>query len=186
MSESGKAFDRLDEAAPANFKTEWLAKERITQSSRIQDPVAMDVYEINIKKGKVTFIVSIKARIKFAPSTKQKEIELRLLEDGNAHNAAPSHRSVATWISMGLAIEEAQIALLIEVQRIGRRPTETQRLDITQQCNHLQGQIDRFTQSALTYLGDGYDADDDPDNLNIDILNDLNDDPADFTQTLET
>jgi hypothetical protein len=144
------------------------------------------VYEINIKKGKVTFIVSIMVRIKFAPSTKQKEIELRLLEDGNAHNAAPSHRSVATWISMGLAIEEAQIALLIEVQRIGRRPTETQRLDITQQCNHLQGQIDRFTQSALTYLGDGYDADDDPDNLNIDILNDLNDDPADFTQTLET
>jgi hypothetical protein len=29
--------------------------------------------------------------------------------------AAPSRRSVATWISMGLEIEEAQIALLIEV-----------------------------------------------------------------------
>jgi hypothetical protein len=72
MSESEMAFNRLDEAAPANFKTEWLAKERIAQSSRIQDPAAMDVYEINIKKGKVTFIVSIKVRIKFAPSTKQK------------------------------------------------------------------------------------------------------------------
>jgi hypothetical protein len=72
MSESEMAFNRLDEAAPANFKTEWLAKERIAQSSRIQDPAAMDVYEINIKKGKVTFIVSIKVRIKLAPSTKQK------------------------------------------------------------------------------------------------------------------
>ncbi|KAG2144058.1 hypothetical protein BD769DRAFT_1661483 [Suillus cothurnatus] len=148
------AFNRLDEAAPANFKTEWLAKERIAQSSRIQDPAAMDVYEINIKK---------------APS--KKEIELRLLEDGNAHNAAPSHRSVATWISMGLAIEEAQIALLIE------------RLDIAQQCDRLQGQIDGFTQSALTYLGDGYDADDDSDDLNIDILDDLNDDPAVISHT---
>jgi len=87
---------------------------------------------------------------------------------------------------MGLAIEEAQIALLIEVRRIGRRPTETQRLDIARQRDHLQGQIDGFTQSALTYLGDGYDADDDSDDLNIDILDDLDDDPADFTQTLET
>jgi hypothetical protein len=72
MSESETAFNKLDEAAPANFKTEWLAKERIAQSSRIQDPAAMDVYEINIKKGKVTFVVSIKVRIKLAPSTEQK------------------------------------------------------------------------------------------------------------------
>ncbi|KAG1903601.1 uncharacterized protein F5891DRAFT_1127066 [Suillus fuscotomentosus] len=84
--ESGKAFDRLDEAAPSHLKTEC-----------------------------------------------KKEIELRLLEEGNARNAAPSRRSVATWISTGLAIEEAQIALLIEVRRIGRRSTKTQRLDIARQ-----------------------------------------------------
>ncbi|KAG2136094.1 uncharacterized protein EDB93DRAFT_1254077 [Suillus bovinus] len=76
----------------------------------------MDVYKINIKK---------------APS--KKEIELRLLEQGNARNAAPSQRSVATWILMGLAIEEAQIALLIEVRRIGKQTMETQRLDVAQQ-----------------------------------------------------
>ncbi|KAG1903999.1 uncharacterized protein F5891DRAFT_946598, partial [Suillus fuscotomentosus] len=125
--ESGKAFNRLDEAAPSHLKTEWLARERIAQSSRLNDPSAMDEYEINIKK---------------APS--KKEMELRLLEEGNARNAAPSHRSVATWISTGLAIEEAQIALLIEVQRIGRRSTETQRLDIARQRDWLQGQIDGF------------------------------------------
>ncbi|KAG2758141.1 hypothetical protein P692DRAFT_20867031 [Suillus brevipes Sb2] len=156
ITESEKAFDRLDEAAPANLKTEWLASERIAQSNRVNDPAAMDVYEINIKK---------------APS--KKEIELRLLDEGNAHNAAPSRRSVATWISMGLAIEEAQIALLIEVRRIGRQATETQRLDIAQQRDRLQGQIDGFTRSALTHLGEGFDADDDPDDLNIDILDDL-------------
>ncbi|KAG2133585.1 uncharacterized protein EDB93DRAFT_1044016, partial [Suillus bovinus] len=96
-----------------NLKTEWLANEMIAQSSRINDPAVMDVYEINIKK---------------APS--KKEIKLRLLEQGNARNAAPSRRSVATWISMGLAIEEAQIALLVEVRRIGKQTTETQRLDL--------------------------------------------------------
>ncbi|KAG2094376.1 uncharacterized protein F5147DRAFT_763866 [Suillus discolor] len=150
ISESGKAFDRLDEAAPSHLKTEWLARERIAQSSRLNDPSAMDEYEINIKK---------------APS--KKEIELRLLEEG-------------------LAIEEAQIALLIEVRRIGRRSTETQRLDIARQRDRLQGQIDGFARSALTHLGEGFDADDEPEDLNVDILDDLDDDPADFTETSHT
>ncbi|KAG1848672.1 hypothetical protein F4604DRAFT_1687633 [Suillus subluteus] len=152
--------------APAHLKTEWSARERRAQSSRLNDPEAMDEYEINIKK---------------APS--RKEIELRLLEEGSARNAAPSRRSVATWISTGLAIEEAQIALLIEVRRMGKRSTETQRLDIARQRDRLQGQIDGFTQSALTHLGEGFDADDDPDDLNVDILDDLDDDPADFSKT---
>ena len=58
--ESGKAFDRLDEAAPSHLKTEWLARERIAQSSRLNDPSAMDEYEINIKKGTLSSIVSVK------------------------------------------------------------------------------------------------------------------------------
>ncbi|KAG1904482.1 uncharacterized protein F5891DRAFT_1183902 [Suillus fuscotomentosus] len=169
ISESGKAFDRLDEAAPSHLKTEWLARERIAQSSRLNDPSAMDKYEINIKK---------------APS--KKEIELRLLEEGNTCNAAPSRRSVATWISTGLAIEEVQIALLIEVQRIGRRSTETQRLDIARERDWLQSQIDGFARSALTHLGEGFDADDEPEDLDVDILDDLDDDPADFTETSHT
>ncbi|KAG1719727.1 hypothetical protein EDB19DRAFT_1647835 [Suillus lakei] len=145
----------------------------------------MDVYEINIKKGKWTLSPS-KSELILHSAPSKKEIELRLLEEGNAQNAAPARRSVATWISMGLAIEEAQIALLIEVRRIGRRSTETQRLDIARQRDRLQGQIDGFTQSALTHLGEGFDADDDPDDLNLDILNDLDDDPADFSETSDT
>ncbi|KAG1770770.1 hypothetical protein EV702DRAFT_1181574 [Suillus placidus] len=156
IAESGKAFDRLHEAAPAHSKMEC----------RLKDPAAMDEYEINIKKGKLTSIVSV--------------------EESNARNAAPSRRSVATWISTGLAIEEAQIALLIEVRRAGRRCTETQRLDIARQRDRLQGQIDGFTRSALTHLGEGFDADDEPDDLNIDILDDLDDDPAEFTETSDT
>ncbi|KAG1777115.1 hypothetical protein EV702DRAFT_1045513 [Suillus placidus] len=117
----------------------------------------MDLYEINIKK---------------APS--KKEIKLRLLEESNTRNVAPSRRSVATWISTGLAIEEAQIALLIE------------RLDVAQQCDRLQGQIDGFTQSAIMHLGEGFDTDHDPDDLNLDILDDLDDDPADSTKTSNT
>ncbi|KAG2155981.1 uncharacterized protein EDB93DRAFT_1247626 [Suillus bovinus] len=96
IAESEKAFNRLNEAAPANLKTEWLANERIAQSSRINDPAGDGCLRDKYQEG-------------------EKEIELRLLEQGNAHNAAPSWRSVVTWISMGLAIEEAQIALLIEV-----------------------------------------------------------------------
>ncbi|KAG2062718.1 hypothetical protein BDR04DRAFT_1164737 [Suillus decipiens] len=64
---------------------------------------------------------------------------------------------------MGLAIEEAQIALLIKIQQMGRRLMETQTK------YHLA--IEEFN------------ADDDPDDFNIDILDDLKDDPADFTKT---
>ncbi|KAG1838768.1 hypothetical protein F4604DRAFT_1600065, partial [Suillus subluteus] len=67
ITKSGKAFDRLDEVAPAHLKTQWSARERRAQSSRLNDPEAMDEYEINIKK---------------APS--RKEIELRLLEESSA------------------------------------------------------------------------------------------------------
>ncbi|KAG2351145.1 hypothetical protein BDR07DRAFT_1502468 [Suillus spraguei] len=74
------------------IKTEWLASEMVAQSKRIRDPAAMDLYEINIKK---------------APS--KKEIELRLLEAGNARHAAPSRRSVATWISLGWQLKRLKL-----------------------------------------------------------------------------
>jgi hypothetical protein len=67
-----EAFNRLDEAAPADLKTEWLARERIAQSSRMNDLAAMDDYEINIKKGTSTSIVSIEVKINDALSTEQK------------------------------------------------------------------------------------------------------------------
>ncbi|KAG1853336.1 hypothetical protein F4604DRAFT_1933227 [Suillus subluteus] len=107
IAESEKAFNRLDEAAPAHLKTEWSARERRAQSSRLNDPEAMDEYEINIKK---------------APS--RKEIELRLLE--------------------------------VEQRPAMQRPLA------------------------------GFDADDEPDDLNVDILDDLDDDPADFSKTSDT
>src|SRR6267154_1722877 len=71
IAESERAFDRLDEAAPADSKTEWLASERTTQSRRINDPAAMDVYEISIKKGELTLAPS-KSELIVALSTEQK------------------------------------------------------------------------------------------------------------------
>jgi hypothetical protein len=71
IAESERAFDRLDEAAPADSKTEWLATERTAQSRRINDPAAMDVYEISIKKGELTLAPS-KSELIVALSTEQK------------------------------------------------------------------------------------------------------------------
>ncbi|KAG1747846.1 uncharacterized protein EDB91DRAFT_1245331 [Suillus paluster] len=110
IAKSGKAFDRLNEVAPESSKTLWLVSERVVQSNRIHDPTVMDICEINIWK-----------------------------EENHARHASPSHQSVATWISMRLAIEEAQIALLLK------------------QCDRVQGQIDGFTQSTHVHFGDGFD-----------------------------
>ncbi|KAG2076113.1 hypothetical protein BDR04DRAFT_1004864, partial [Suillus decipiens] len=63
IAKSGRAFDRLNEAAPGHLKAEWLAQGRIAQSSRIRDPAVMDLYDINIKKGE------LKVQIHFALST---------------------------------------------------------------------------------------------------------------------
>ncbi|KAG1721480.1 uncharacterized protein EDB91DRAFT_1256508 [Suillus paluster] len=168
VTESQQAFDRLDGTAPEGSKILWLASKRAAQSNRIRDPAMMDIYEINIWK---------------APS--KKEIELRLLQENDACHALPSHQSVATWISMGLAMEEAQIALLIEVRRLGKRLTETQKLHIARQWDRLQGQINAFTWSAHSHLRDEFNGDDDHWDLDPEILDNLNNDPEDFAKTFD-
>ncbi|KAG2065063.1 hypothetical protein BDR04DRAFT_1161890 [Suillus decipiens] len=163
IAESGRAFNRLDEAAPSHLKTEWLAQERVAQSSRIRDPAAMDLYDINIKK---------------APS--KKEIELRLLED-DGFNADEDPDDFNIDILDDLEDDPADFTKTSDVWTNTSELTiiplpsnlgvDQCRLDIAQQQDHLQGQID------------GFDADEDPDGFNIDILDDLEDDPADFTET---
>ncbi|KAG1850662.1 hypothetical protein F4604DRAFT_1499435, partial [Suillus subluteus] len=62
-----------------------------------------------------------------------------------------------TWLASGITLEEAQVALLIDVKKLGRQPTDAQKLVIAQRCDRLQGQIDEFVRVAVTFLGDQLD-----------------------------
>ncbi|KAG1841511.1 hypothetical protein F4604DRAFT_1517727, partial [Suillus subluteus] len=63
----------------------------------------------------------------------------------------------ATWLASGITLEEAQVALLIDVKKLGRRPTNAQKLAIAQRRNRLQDQIDEFVRVAVTFLSDQLD-----------------------------
>ncbi|KAG1853045.1 hypothetical protein F4604DRAFT_1933503 [Suillus subluteus] len=90
-----------------------------------------------------------------APTRKQQE--LHLLTRHARWPAGEIHRGAATWLASGITLEEAQVALLIDVKKLGRRPTDAQKLAIARHRDRLQGQIDEFVRVAVTFLGDQLD-----------------------------
>lgn len=65
----------------------------------------------------------------------------------------------ATWLASGITIEEMQIALAMDIRRMGRHPTETQTLEIGRRRVRLQHSIDEFISEATRYLGEEFDED---------------------------
>ncbi|KAG1853037.1 hypothetical protein F4604DRAFT_1933491 [Suillus subluteus] len=87
----------------------------------------------------------------------RKQQELHLLTRQARWPAGEIHRGAATWLASGITLEEAQVALLIDVKKLGRRPTDAQKLAIARRRDRLQGQIDEFVRVAVTFLGDQLD-----------------------------
>ncbi|KAG2337859.1 hypothetical protein BDR05DRAFT_894553 [Suillus weaverae] len=83
----------------------------------------------------------------------QKEQELQLLANGWCPDLV-YQRGVATWLTEGLSIEEAQLTLQLDLRRLGRCPTESQWLDIACRQERLQGDIDQWLVQGLRFLSD--------------------------------
>ncbi|KAG1721475.1 uncharacterized protein EDB91DRAFT_1088440 [Suillus paluster] len=128
VTESTATFQKLNESTNPAKVIEWEEQERLAQQRHTINPKAMDIYE---------------------------EQELQLLEV-NGWRPGPAHqRGAATWLAEGLSIEEAQLTLQMDLRRLGRHPTESQRLDIARQRERLQGDIDQWLAQGLRFLGDG-------------------------------
>jgi hypothetical protein len=102
----------------------------------------------------------------------QKEIELDLLQTSFRRLGARPQLGAATWIASSITIEEVQIALAMDIRRMGRHPTETQTLEIAHRRVRLQHTIDEFIAGAQRYLGDDYDEDDNIQDMDIDFVSD--------------
>ncbi|KAG1797829.1 uncharacterized protein HD556DRAFT_1431037 [Suillus plorans] len=89
-----------------------------------------------------------------------KDIELDLLETSVRRPGVRPQIGSATWLASGITIEEMQLALAMDLRRMGWHPTEMQTLDIGRHRVRLQQSIDEFTAGAARYIGDEYDADD--------------------------
>ncbi|KAG1870872.1 hypothetical protein F4604DRAFT_1583524 [Suillus subluteus] len=140
VRDSQHTFDRLSETADDDTLVEWEAEAATAQDDRLENPSAMDIYEVKMTKALT-----------------RKQQELHLLTRHARWPAGEIHRGAATWLASGITLEEAQVALLIDVKKLGRRPTDAQKLAIAWHRDRLQGQIDEFVRVAVTFLGDQLD-----------------------------
>ncbi|KAG2100190.1 uncharacterized protein F5147DRAFT_747185 [Suillus discolor] len=144
--ESKLSFQNLNETAHPNMVLLWEVEEALAQANRLEDPTAMDIYEVQLEK---------------APTRKQQE--LRLLEAQNCPDHlvtnSLSRRGAATWLATGLTIEESQISPSRDVKRLRRHPTDIQLLRVARLRDKLQTRITSFLEMAPTYLGFGVDVD---------------------------
>lgn len=130
VANSKLAFDRLHETADADQVSDGEAQEKLAQEQRHGDPTAMDIYEVQLQKG---YFISFAWQVftYATAATTRKQQELQLLAEQARHPGPTCRRSVATWLAEGLSIEEAQVTLQMDVKRLGRRPTDTQKLQIS-------------------------------------------------------
>ncbi|KAG1777149.1 hypothetical protein EV702DRAFT_1045541 [Suillus placidus] len=158
VQESTEVFEKLNDAADPDMVQRWEAEEIEAQDSQMTDPTAMDVYDVRLRKAR-----------------SRKEIKIDLLQTSVARTGERCQLGSVTWFAFRITIEEMQIALAIEVRRMGRHLTETQTLEIGQRQVRLQHSIDEFIAEGVRYLGEEYNQDDQIADMNIDFPEDEDD-----------
>ncbi|KAG1721902.1 uncharacterized protein EDB91DRAFT_1256307 [Suillus paluster] len=156
VAESTKAFNALNDAADPEMVKRWEAQERAAQASQIDDPSALDIYDVQLQKGK-------------SPRTR-KEVEVDLLQTSIHCLGERPQLGAATWLASGITIEEMQITLAMDIRRMGRHPTKNQVLEMGRRWIRLQHSIDEFVATAGRYLGDDYDSDHCIPNMDVKFL----------------
>jgi hypothetical protein len=96
------------------------------------------------------------------------------------HATGHSRRGAATWLAAGITIEESQIALSLDVKRLGKNPTDTQLLKVARLRDKLHTQIISFVDLAPTYLGIAHDT------IDQDSPGDLNDEYENYSEDEHT
>ncbi|KAG0691964.1 hypothetical protein DFH29DRAFT_883337 [Suillus ampliporus] len=153
----------------------WEAQEGAAQASRMNDPSALDLYDVQLQKGKSGLFWDIMAV----------EVEVELLQTSFHQPGARPQLGAVTWLASGITIEEMQIALAMETRRMGRHPTETQMLEIGRRRIRLQHSINEFVAAAGKYRRGGYDADDHIPDMDIEFLDDGPDGGASTDEDIE-
>ncbi|KAG1837563.1 hypothetical protein DFJ58DRAFT_846405 [Suillus subalutaceus] len=167
-AESKLSFQNINEMAHPDMVILWEAEEALAQANRLEDPAAMDIYEVRLEKGK-------------SPTRKQQELHLLQAQNHPDHlvTGSLSQREAATWLATGLTIEESQVSLSRDVKRLGRHPTDSQLLRVARLRDKLQTRITGFLEMAPTYLGFEVDADE-PDSPVDRVHNSLDEDYSDL------
>lgn len=159
LADSNATFDKLDAGVPVDEREKWLQGERDAITGRKTDPKAMDIFEIQMERGRcLPASRGTHSDLHPAPTVKVLELDLLAQQSGQQHRM---HGSVS-WIAEGLRIEEAQTALRLKVKQLGPQATEAMRLTVARKREGLECDISRFNADAVTFMGDAMDVDGDP------------------------
>ncbi|KAI6098420.1 hypothetical protein EDD16DRAFT_1527190 [Pisolithus croceorrhizus] len=120
-----KNLQRLNQAVPSSQQKNWQREEEATLNEHICNPSVMDIFEIQL--------------------TKVHGVELHLLQTSTSNGM---HHGAASWLTHGLVIEEAEIALAINQKAIGPNPSDLKQLAIA--CC-----TDRVAAEQTTFITDG-------------------------------
>ncbi|KAG1823337.1 hypothetical protein EV424DRAFT_1538494 [Suillus variegatus] len=124
VADSNMAFERPDESADADKVKDWEAQERLAHEQWRHDPIAMDIYEVQLHKALT-----------------RKQQELRLLMAQGRRLGEVCRRGAATWLAEGLAIEEAQVTLQMDMRKLRHQATDTQAIILSEELGDNDMQI---------------------------------------------
>ncbi|KAI6153823.1 hypothetical protein BKA82DRAFT_4011935 [Pisolithus tinctorius] len=118
-----QAFQMLDEGVSVSQRHSWRNQEETAFNDRIRNASAMDVFEVQMKKGAT------------APTVHA--VELELLE--NTSNVG-IQLGIGSWLARGLRLEEASITLRIDRHHVGAHAPELKRLAIARRMERLSSE----------------------------------------------
>ncbi|KAI6167873.1 hypothetical protein EDD17DRAFT_1467315, partial [Pisolithus thermaeus] len=127
-----EAFDRLNEAVPSSQQENWWRQEEAALKDRVHDPSVMDIFEIQLMK---------------VPTVHG--MELHLLQTSTASGM---HHGAASWLTRGLVIEEAEVALAISQKAIGPNPSDLKQVVITHRADRVAAERKTFIADGRIYL----------------------------------
>ena len=117
---------------------------------RLDNPSAMDIFEIRIEKGDADAIPR-QPRLSCDVAPTMKSIEMTMMASPDSrHN---SRRGSCTWLARGLQIQQLQTHLRVEVKELSSRSTETRKLELARRRDRLESDISQFLSQATTYIG---------------------------------
>ncbi|KIJ16603.1 hypothetical protein PAXINDRAFT_10319 [Paxillus involutus ATCC 200175] len=139
---AGRAFDSLDSGMPEAERRHWMDMERATLNTWVDDPSAMDIFQLKTNKA-----ASVRT------------VEMDLL--GQHASSVETPQGTVTWLAQGPAIEESAIHVMKDQRSLKSTATDVQKLAVVRRMDRLSSDISKFIDAATVYMGSAIEDHDD-------------------------
>ncbi|KIK79847.1 hypothetical protein PAXRUDRAFT_160154, partial [Paxillus rubicundulus Ve08.2h10] len=130
-----RAFDNLNSGVPEAERRDWMDMECAAPNMQIDDPSAMDIFQLKANK---------------AASVQTVEMELL----GKHASFVETPQGTVTWLAQGLAIEESAIHIMKDKKSLGLSATEIQKLAVARRMDCPSSKISKFIAAAMFYYSE--------------------------------